>query len=37
MLLLYPGTKLTCSPMSIYDHELKEDFEQVRVAMAKIG
>jgi hypothetical protein len=38
MLLLYPlGTKLTCSRMSIYAHELKEDFEQVRVAMAKFA
>jgi hypothetical protein len=37
MLLLYPGTKLTCPPMSIYAHELKEDFEQVRVAMAKFA
>jgi len=25
------------STMSIYAHELKEDFEQVRVAMAKIA
>ena len=37
MLLLYSGMKLTCPPMSIYAHELKEDLEQVRVAMAKFA
>jgi hypothetical protein len=26
-----------CPPMSIYAHELKEDFEQVREAMAKFA